>query len=67
MNNGRIIMGSFGVTNPLMSKTATHSRFMTASSVSASVEGANQTATASGELQQPAGFGGLRIGNAHAT
>jgi hypothetical protein len=44
MNNGRIIMGSFGVTNPLMSKTATHSRFMTATSVAASMEGANQTA-----------------------
>ena len=67
MNNGRIIMGSFGVTNPLMSKTATHSRFMTATSaVSASLEGANQIASATGD--QPAmGFGGLRIGNAHAT
>jgi len=64
MNNGRIIMGSFGVTNPLMSKTATHSRFMTATSA-ASIEGANQTASASGE--QSAGFGGLTIGNAHAT
>ena len=64
MNNGRIIMGSFGVINPLMSKTATHSRFMTATSA-ASMDGANQTASAGGE--QLAGFGGLRIGNAHAT
>ena len=37
-------MGSFGVTNPLMSKTATHSRFMTSTSAVASIEAANQTA-----------------------
>ena len=60
-------MGSFGVTNPLMSKTTTHSRFMTSTSAVASIEAANQTALACGELQQPPGFGGLSIRNAHAT
>jgi hypothetical protein len=58
-------MGSFGVTNPLMSKTATHSRFMTATSAAASMEGANQTASVGGD--HPLGFGRLRIGNANAT
>ena len=71
MNNGRIIMGSFGVTNPLMNKTAggstAHHRF-SSSQTNFGDPSTNQTNKTSTSREAAGGvFASMKIQNASAT